>query len=504
MLLVVALALGGCGGTDPAAREPAAPTALPGATATPGAPGGRPTTTGSATPAPVLPVDPDARVRAGAAGWLGLKWSRAQPGTFDYVADFPAGLTFAEVEWCDVEPRPGVLDWTRLDALVSDAVTLGHAPMLKLRTGQCWGTTPPRVPLPPGRVGDEAAGKQTSTPPRDLDAYLALVRRVVQRYAARGVHVWAIENETDVPGFWAASPAAYDRLVRRVAPVVRAADPRARVLDSGLSSTGYGVVLAARLLARDRDRAALAAYRLHYGRRIEGGASRWPAVERVGGRDGLAAVLRSEPARRARQTWRHALALVRDGVVDAYQLHFYEAPEALAQALRAVRGALPSGARVEAWEVGTAWPGPRWDARRQAGDLWRSTALLLGSGVRVVVQLPVAWTPDADAQVFRGLTRPDGRVLPAGRGWAVLARALAGARPGTVAPVRERRGLRGVRWLAGPAGSPRPWRAVVWSETGPSPAPRAWRLRAATGRRLPAGSDVGAAPVLVRSPGPIR
>lgn len=442
----------------------------------------------SSIPIPsVVTLPPTDLPRGGpGSGPLGLKWSRSQPATFDFVRRHPGGWTFAEVEWCSVEPTPGARDWTELDGVVEEALALGHQPLLKLRTGQCWGTAPPDAAA---SDTTEATRKTPSSPPVDVAAYLDLVTDLVQRYAAQGVHDYAVENEVDVTNFWAADMAAYDQLVREVAPTIRAADPDAHVLDAGVSSTSYGVVIAAAELASGATQDALDTYRTHYERRLAGGASRWPEAADV---DQLQSVLATAPALRSIEAVAVAGELVRDGVVDAYQLHFYEQEAALEQVLDFIDDLLDGAGTVEAWEVGTAWPGDGFDARIQAEETYRAVARLLLHGIRRLVYLPAAYTPGTDIQVFRGLVEAQGAVLPAGRGWIALADALAGLGDAPVTAVAG--GLTGAAWTtpAGPA-------AVVWSDGAPVALPTAGveHVFDPTGEELDPDQPVGAEPVLV-------
>lgn len=86
--------------------------------------------------------------------------------------------------------------------------------------------------------------------PKDLDAYAAYVRRVVERYdgdgvddmpgLARPVRWWEVDNEPDLKWTGArgeqgiASPAEYARVLVVSAAAIRAASPDARVLFGGL------------------------------------------------------------------------------------------------------------------------------------------------------------------------------------------------------------------------------------------------------------------------------
>ena len=136
--------------------------------------------------------------------------------------------------------------------------------MLRVRVGSCWATGGNK--LDPGRGG---LGYSVSLPPTDPKAYQAFVQSVVQRYSAKGVHTYAIENEPAGNSFWQGTPQQYGDLVRLGAAAVRQADPTATVLDGGLSSTTWGVVMAQDLLDQGKVPEALAAYNAYYERRFE-------------------------------------------------------------------------------------------------------------------------------------------------------------------------------------------------------------------------------------------
>ncbi len=465
-------------------------TSLAGCTGDPApAPIPAPTPTPSARPAPTAPMP-----TATPAGEhvLGLKWNWSQRATLGYAADAGGGTTFAEVEWCAVEPVQGQRDWARSDGIVRRSAQLGHEVMLKIRTGQCWATEPP-VPGVPDRT--EAATKTPSTLPVDQATYEEFVTDLVSRYAAMGVHTYAVENEPDVFNFWAGEISGYEELVRLAAPVIRAADPQAKILEAGLSSTGYGVILAQELSDAGDSFGALEAYRGYYARRLAGGVSRWPQVTDTAQ---LAQVLSSAPAVRARGVFDAATRLVQDGVVDVYQLHFYEETSELPGLLAMIRNRI-GDAPIEGWEVGVAWPGDGYDAEEAAAETTRLVATLLADGVTRVVYLPLAYTPGNDPQVFRGLIDESGRVLPAGESYQLLADLLLARTEREFHRVDDTNGLRGVVIDRGRQGQA----AVLWTEDGAA----GFELQdgeSATdhrGRPLPVPLQVGEDPVVVTTEG---
>ena len=119
-------------------------------------------------------------------------------------------------------------------------------------------------------------------------------------------------------------------------------------------------------------------------------------------------------------------ALVNEGLDDAYQLHFYEDPAVLPHVLQYLDNHLDVPIPIQAWEVGTAWPGANYSETRHAQEVAHVVGLLLARKVSPVVYLPLAFTPrTGKTQVFRGLVTADGTILESGRVFARLAAAIA-------------------------------------------------------------------------------
>jgi len=441
-------------------------------------------------PAPAPPAGIGGRTVPGGGPTLGAKWdwSRAERFT-PYLGRLPAGATFSELVWCDVEPERGRVDWSTPDRVVRSARRLGYAVFLKLRVGSCWATPDPH---PDQRRG--AKGKTASAMPADLEAYRAWVDTAVRRYAPLGVHEYAIENEVNAANFWADSPAAYERLAAVAAAAVRAADPRALVVDCGISSTAYGVAIADDLLRRGRAAEAVAAYQRYYSRRFQRRGRDFPEVADGAG---LRAALARPEARRSLAFLEVANRLARQRVVDVRQLHFYESWDNLPALLGYVRAAVPPGFPLQAWEVGMFWPGGNGDATARAGELVKTVSLLLAAGVRPLIWLPLAFDPGGRhaGEPRYGLLEPDGRPRPAAAAFQRLAAAATGATSWEGVTGRDLAGV-----VFGRGGSSA---LVVWSERGAAlhlksqPGGRAEQV---TGGQVPWGREglqVGAQPLLI-------
>lgn len=494
-----------------------------------GGPGAADRRTGSGTgDQPVRAVTGRTTARGGEPV-LGAKWDWGRADRFaPYLRRVPGGgATFYELVWCDVEPRQGRVDWTRSDQVVRSARQLGYSMYLKLRVGSCWATG--------GQAGARRGGKgkTASAMPADPAAYQAWMRAAVRRYAPMGVREYAIENEVNGQGFWAASPADYQRLAMLASAAIHRADPRALVVDAGISSTAYGVAIADKLLRRGRDAEAVAAYQRYYQRRFDRRGRDFPEV---GDPAELRIALGGQQARRNLAFMAVANQLAERKVVDVRQLHFYESWDNLPAVLAYLGGALPAGFPVQAWEVGMFWPkGSAADAtpnaaeatpnaaeatptageaptgqatpaagqgaptgeQARADELAKAVSLLLAGGVRPVIWLPLAFDPagrHADEPRY-GLLDPGGAVRPAGAAFLQLATMAAGASSWQGI---ARGDVTGVAFSHGSSTS-----MVVWSQRGgtlqlaPRPAGHAELLG---GGRVPWGAEgiaVGADPLLV-------
>ncbi len=428
--VAAAAILGGCTGSTPA-----------------------PTTTASPVPnrsrAPVAPI-----LRGSGAVDLGLKWNTFLTAPLSYAQQLGWGETFTEVEWCAVRDLAPGRQFGPTDRALQQARGFGFGLMIKLRVGDCTGAAEVQDPA-------EGLNKHPSTYPDDPGRYRAFIDTMVRRYQPQGVRAWAIENEVDAANFWSGTGQQYADTAKLVADAVRAADPKAIILDAGISSTGYGVAMSGDLLEAGRPEEALALYRAYYARRHGGGGARFGPAASV---DDLRRILADQPAVAAREMVAANWEVVNSGAVSAYQLHFYEDPRNLPTLLQYIDNHLTAAISIEAWEVGVAWPGAAYTEAGHADDLARLVATLLTRRISPIVYLPLAFTPRAGKEeIFRGLVSPQGQVLAPGRVWARFA-AAAKTSTDVVALTGSIDGSAAVGALVvGPGGS----LAAAWTSTGP-------------------------------------
>ena len=147
-------------------------------------------------------------------------------------------------DWSRIETAAGRYALRDYDALVADAARAGLTVLPVL-----YGTPAFRA---------AAAADGTAAPPRDPDAIEPFARMLVARYGPGGsfwrahpdvprrpVRAWQIWNEPNLGRYWRGRPdaVAYARLLRAAATAVRAVDPRAELVTAGLPDTRKGVRL---------------------------------------------------------------------------------------------------------------------------------------------------------------------------------------------------------------------------------------------------------------------
>jgi len=424
---------------------------------------------------------------------IGAKWDWSRFDSFTpFLKSLSGGATFYELVWCKVEPRPGERDWSDVDRVVDSARGLGYQMYLKIRVGSCWATD--------GRGGHLRGekGKTASAMPADMPRYRAFVRDAVRRYAAMGVHEYAVENEPNAANFWEGTPEELERLVTEAAGAIREADPKGLVVDPGVSSTAYGVAIARHLLDGGHPEEAVAAYQRYYARRFPVRGRKLP---QVGNERELRAALQGEQAATNLAYLQLADRLAARRVVDIRQLHFYEPWDNVPALLDYLKASLPPRFPVQAWEVGMFWVGGDDQPDARADEVTKTVSSLLAGGVRPVIWLPLAFDPagrNGDEPRY-GLLDPDGAARPAGD--AVRSISAAASQASSVRPVRAA-SASGVA-LGGAGGTT----MVVWSDGGgatvaapPSDGAKATTVAGETMIWGAAGLRLTAKPVLLTVP----
>ena len=154
---------------------------------------------------------------------LGIRWSRS----------WDCGRYFL---WQDVQPLPGVFDWTNADRGVAMAVknkinilgVLGYPPM--------WAAERPDS----SKMTHEQSYMSGRWKPRSVEEWSNYVYQTVSRYKGQ-VKYWEIYNEVDfhppgMPATFSGTTQEYFELVKAAWNAARKADPEAKILLGGFST----------------------------------------------------------------------------------------------------------------------------------------------------------------------------------------------------------------------------------------------------------------------------
>ena len=126
--------------------------------------------------------------------------------------------------WRLNEPTQGQLRWARTDQLVTAAEFCGLSLVARLDQHPAWVSSAPLT---------------LNAPPEDLSLYGEFVRQVASRYRGR-IAAYVIWNEPNLSAEWAGltpDPAAHVELLRVAYQAVKASDPQALVVATGLAPT---------------------------------------------------------------------------------------------------------------------------------------------------------------------------------------------------------------------------------------------------------------------------
>ena len=133
-----------------------------------------------------------------------------------------------KVAWRDVNPAPGVFDWSILDRRVAQVESWGGRPLLVLGLTPQWAAQDPNA-------GDPRWGAGSASPPSTLGMWGAYVSAVSQRYGSRigGYELW---NEANLKTFWTGSAAELAEMAGLAHRIIKDSSPNAVVLAPSVTT----------------------------------------------------------------------------------------------------------------------------------------------------------------------------------------------------------------------------------------------------------------------------
>jgi len=131
-------------------------------------------------------------------------------------------------DWREIEPEPGVFDWTETDRLVHAIAQAGLVPIAVLDGTPDWALAPV-----------DRAARNGLAPPVDFVDYARFAAAFAARYGDP-VRYYQIWDEPNIAPHWGQrhiNPVGYAHLLRTAAPAIRSSDADAVVLSAALAPT---------------------------------------------------------------------------------------------------------------------------------------------------------------------------------------------------------------------------------------------------------------------------
>jgi hypothetical protein len=111
-----------------------------------------------------------------------------------------------KVAWRDVNPAPGVFDWSILDRRIAQVESWGGKPIMVLGLTPTWAADDPTA-------GDPIWGLGTASPTWDIENWRSYVRALVDRYGSR-IGAYEVWNEANLKTFWTGTTAQMADMVK--------------------------------------------------------------------------------------------------------------------------------------------------------------------------------------------------------------------------------------------------------------------------------------------------
>ncbi|MBN1312367.1 MAG: hypothetical protein JXB30_13195 [Anaerolineae bacterium] len=185
-------------------------------------------------PSATLDASPGASAQPSLAGDLtfgyGIEIHPQQAGvefSLDKVQELGLGWIAYRVDWAEMEPEPGSVEWVDLDTVIVAASAHDLKVLLKVVSAPTW----TRSVTTAGKNG----------PPDDPQRYAAFLLQIMQRYRG-AIHAIAIWDEQNLGDEWytagGLNPSGYMDLLIPSSQAIRQFDPGLMVISGALMPTG--------------------------------------------------------------------------------------------------------------------------------------------------------------------------------------------------------------------------------------------------------------------------
>jgi uncharacterized protein YjbI with pentapeptide repeats len=161
------------------------------------------------------------------------------------------------VAWREVNPAPGVFDWSILDRRIAQIESWGGRPLLVLGLTPQWAATDPSA-------GDPRWGAGSASPPADVATWEQYVTAVASQYGDR-IGAYEVWNEANLQTFWRGTPGKMADLTGRAYRIIKSISPQAIVLSPSVTTRlpSGGLFTTAFIKALRNPSAAFDAWAIH-------------------------------------------------------------------------------------------------------------------------------------------------------------------------------------------------------------------------------------------------
>lgn len=132
------------------------------------------------------------------------------------------------VAWKDINPAPGVFNWSVLDQRVAQSEASGAIPMYVFGLTPQWAAANPNATSP-------LSGPGGTSPPADFGTFQTFVDAIVSRYGGR-IGAYEVWNEANLTTFWSGTPQDMAQMTQIVYQTVKAKNPGAIVTAASVTT----------------------------------------------------------------------------------------------------------------------------------------------------------------------------------------------------------------------------------------------------------------------------